>query len=584
MSPIKRPVPQGAIVSLSQSSHYWRKRAAEHTKKGQNRQAAALLRHALSLHPRDDRLRLEYAQCLQAMGCYESSNREAFDALCYNPQNPNGYAVISRNMAALGRNQTATDAYAHYVYLLGSAPEDALVDDNLEAVEELLDDGPMMRMARYNKLIDFAYQAMTQNDPESARGYLQKAATLYYHDDRLFTLSSSLALEEDDLHRALLDAKRAVKHTPYGMKAWCILAVAYHAAGDTLRAKLALLGAAKQCFYPSDLNMVCITACMIGTEGVALNILKSNIRKHPDSVSASFDTAVLLLRMGRLDEAEGYICHCLELDPRDIPSQCLRHLTKAWRHQPPDPETTMQVLFYPMVPMQELLRLNEDIGKALERDALGYVSALYESSELCDRFLYGFMVPNHEKTPDDVLDLCVALLSAEQAEVILRRVLLFEMGRISPKFLASSLLEKLKAKPPYAMYSLGRIARTDPDCEANLPVPLARLMTRLLNRVARQYASPALNTHTLSLLRRMTPQQLKIVIGDNDTPWIQAFAVHHRLSAPARTDTAKALSEMKNLPHLKHRVREAVLALCDLSIGGSKRWNFLISTDTLPTT
>ena len=171
MTNLHRPEASGQVVSFERPSHYWLRRARRHRKRGEHHQAAALLRRAVALEPGSGALRLEYAQSLRDMSCYEASIREAFGVLALEPTGFLPYGLIGRNMLSLGREQEAMDAFSHYLQQARTRPEAGLLweeGDETFVLGDLLEE-PRPGSARYEALLHIASIRLAQGDLERCR-------------------------------------------------------------------------------------------------------------------------------------------------------------------------------------------------------------------------------------------------------------------------------------------------------------------------------------------------------------------------------------------------------------------------------
>ena len=229
MSYLRKPASAGQVVPLRRSADFWMQRAKQYIHKGQPRKAALLLRHAVGLEPAAVDLRVAYAQALQALRCYEASNREAFHVLAQAPSEPDSYQLIGRNMLLLGREQEAIDAYANYLHILRQRPDALVYEEELYSIEDLLYAPQEIGYARYDALLAQASDRLAARQYDRALVRLRRAAAQRRRDERLHALYANayLALKQPD--RALLHARLAVREAPDSVQALCVLANALSA-------------------------------------------------------------------------------------------------------------------------------------------------------------------------------------------------------------------------------------------------------------------------------------------------------------------------------------------------------------------
>lgn len=553
---------QAQEFSLSMPSDYWLTRATRHKRRGDNRTAAALIRHALTLSPKDIDLRTEYALCLQALNCFESSNRECFDILARKPESLHCYSIIGHNMLALGRDQEAMDAYAHYLRLLKDAPDEAIVSEDSDDVEDMFDFAYRPRLKRYDCRMRLAARAMASGDRQKAGEQLDKAERLKYSDERIYTLRSILLSEEKQKKEALVCARKAASIAPRSVQALCALASAYHALGKQSSAYMALEKCVPLCEYAKEEQLVCFSAAELALMPVCLDMLRHNARLSPDRLPTLYNIAVALARMGKPDEAAGYIHRCRELDPEDLPTSYTFRLIEKMLDPERDSEALSkqisQLPFYPHLSPNETAECLSPLWRALDNDSGTFANTLIADSDVQRAFLYALSL--QKLGLERLLSTLVDASDPVEAQALLRKVLVSPLTTEVSKRVASSLLLSMGAKPPFVVWHEGRISQLALSQSKKDDTPALRT---LLIKMQRKWNSPQLLLCALWLIRAMSKDQRALVARDGMALWGQAIYAFTQLSTAAKRDPKQAIKEMKRLS-LKHRVRSAVLALGDL--------------------
>ncbi len=547
MKYIRRPVEQGQVVPLPRSAAYWSGRADQHLRRGNRRKAAALLRHAVSLSPENGDLRREYALLLQEMNCFEASTREAFAALTIDPERLfDCYGVIGHNLLLLGREQEALDAFSRYVKQARRIGADtAEWDDDLDQLETYYDQPDPDRRARYNTLVFVAARRVARGDAEGAKRALFSAERAHGRDERRYLVGAIAHQAAGAPEAALTSARRAVRARPQSPQALCVLAgllVEAHRRGP---AGSALLRAAALCREPRERAFVIGTAAELQYPAIALCALRAEQRDAPDRLPALYDQAVTLLRLGRLAEARACAWRCRELDPADVPAQCLsqraeRMAADALSAQAIASEAR-RLPYYPALCAEDrrarLQSLAEPLGQGLE----AFCQRLTEDESLYETFLYMLGEPDLHMGP--LLSIVADALPKEQAERMLRDVMVRPMREDETKFYAMRMLQKLGAPPPYLTWHAGRIAELDPRRARAAYTHALALIRRMSERERRALSDPCQG----AAMREAAQRHYRALRGE---PLGKASA--RVLLAQRRMDRLWPLSHEEENPHGDH--------------------------------
>lgn len=523
----------GHVYQLQRSTEYWLGRAARHRRQGNRRRAAALLRHALSLSPDDEDLRLEYARTLQEMECYEASNRAAFGALTLNPRQYACYGLIGRNMLALGYEQEAMDAFSRYLWAARRASGDiAEFDDDLDQLEATEEDRERMR-ARYEAQLNIAGRRLAAGDLPRAERALLRARPARDMDDRYDALRALLAQAKGDNKNALRHALRASRRNPASVRARCTLAGAYCLAGKRARGASTLLAAALICETQQEEQLFCYSAMSLGFPELALSQLRSSLKQSPDRLPAIYNASLMLLKLGREDDAEAYIHRCRDLDPTDVPVRCIARTVEQWRDLGLLPH---QVRF-----ASRALPLYPLLAPAQSNDCLAMLANALTSGleDFCDRlqedeFFYNLLLYELGDADHQLARLIPAIvknLPVDFAQQLLREVLVQHTPDDTAKRYAAAALMTIGAKPPFVVWHAGRIAEIDPSVENRHNSSFSRLMLlRRMVNIQRRAKDPRLMTHALHILQRMNRRERNSVVRDTVGVFRAALEQHYLLT------------------------------------------------------
>lgn len=555
----------GEIVGLERSAAYWVARAARHRRLGDRRRAAALLRHALALSPADGDLRLEYAKTLQEMECYEASNRAAFAALLQSPRRYTCYGLIGRNMLALGYEQEAMDAFSRYLLAVKHTGAEPEFDDDLDELERY-EDEPFGLRARHETQMDAAGRRLAAGDVPGARKALERARPARMLDDRFDSINALLRRAEGDAPGAVRSARRAVRRSPYSVRARCTLAGVYAQAGQHAAAASALLGAAARCQCAQDEQLVCYTAANLHMPQLALSVLRRSLKTSPDRLPALFNTGVAHLMLGRLDAAEPYFQRCRDLDPADVPARMKARTVQQWHELALSPRQVRLAArahpFYPLLSPAESNECLATLAKALGAGLGAFTDRLQADEPLYDLLLYELGTPEHQL--GKLLPPIAGRLPRPFAERLLREALVQPTPDEGVKRYAAAALLRMGAKPPFVVWHAGRIAEIDPQVQTRRSGSFSRTMlVRRMADLQRKTGDTRLMTHALRLLRLMGAHRRAYVVRDADGVFRAALRQHYLLTY-GLPDTPRNNGEPRRTAEERRRIRLAFHLLCRL--------------------
>lgn len=555
----------GEIIKLQRSSAYWVGRAARHRREGDRRRAAALLRHAVSLAPADSDLRTEYARTLQEMECYEASNRAAFGALTLDPRRYVCYGLIGRNMLALGYEQEAMDAFSRYLWAVKRAGGEAEFDEDLDTLEDHEAERNRMR-ARHEALLGIASRRLARGDLAGAERALRLARPARDVDERYDALRALLSQTRGDSRGAVRSALRACRKNPVSARARLTLAGALCEAGRRTLAASALLRAACLCRSPQDERLYCYSAASLGFPELALCVLRRALKQSPDRLPAMFNTSVILLKLGRLKDAEPFVHRCRDLDPADVPSRCAWRTLEQWRDLELTPAQVAAAAgplpFYPRLSPAQSNDCLAQLAQALGEGAEAFCDRLTEDENLYNLLLYELGDPEHQL--GRLIPVLAEHLPPETAERLLREVLVQPAPDEGVKRYAAAVLLSLGAKPPFVVWHAGRIAEIDPSVQMRRDANFSRAMLlRRLGDLQRLSGDTRLTTHALGLLHRMGVRRRSSIVRDTGKVFRAALEQHYLLTY-GLPDSQRLQRLLKYTADERRRVRTAFHALCKL--------------------
>ena len=546
---------------------YWLRRAEKSKQAGNLIRAAVLERHAARTDPAYEAASASYALTLRQLHCYEASNREAFAALAYDPSRFVLYGLIGQNMIALGRRQEAMDAFSMYLdgprdQLDALPPWDGAVLDREEAYYE----PPIRRRARLNGLLGMALRHMGRGDMPGARRALARARRKpfqgrYARREELTALYFELTGRPE---RALSFARRAMEMRPHDAQLAASAACLFARLGSREEASAALLRAALHAKSPAGELLVCLASEQLNAPQAAYGMLMRSLSRRADRYPTCYNLAVCLMKMGRPEEAFGYIHLCRELDPDDVPGEVLfnRMLALEGISGKALARETAQLSYYGAMSPRELEDCIAPVKRLLYEGPQALAQAMLADGKLWARVLYLFTLPM-EWVGGLLPALCAAMPDV-QAQRFLRETLLTGPADSQVKRVAAALLMAMGAPAPYAVWQDGRLGYVDPSRAAPKAAAFReRMLTRRIKRAARLMDDPAIQPWAMRQIHRMNAAQRRRVIADAARVWPLALCVQYRVQhglGPAyidirrmngaRADALKrALHTLRSLDH-----------------------------------
>jgi len=535
MSMLHSPAPQGQVIPLAKPPLYWLRLAKRHSKRGEHSQAAALLRHAISLDPASVDLRIEYARALRDMSCYEASIREAFQALTLERPGLAPYHVIGRNMLSLGRAQEALDAFSYCMDSRQELPAYTLHDgeeDLFIALEELMGQQAFRNAARLDALLHISSRRIANGNYPGAEQSLRRAARFDASDERLNALNAMLyeALEKHE--EALACALLSAAQNPRNIPSLCSLASIRIQLGQRELACAALMKAAAACRYAQDEQLFCCTALALGMPELSLMMLNHTKEKYPHRLPTLYNCAVTLLQLGRLDDALAYLHQCRDLDPEDLAVQSLFLKAVQWKSEGVSSsdlrQKTQLLVCYPYLAADAVQGFVIELGDAFSKGMDAFAARLLHDKRLYRLFLYCTSLPDLSLAPLLHPVACsIAQTSHAAAERLLRDVLVQNTPGGASKHHALLSLSSLEMQPPYVVWQDGRIFQVLPhgSCTPSASA-LQRHTARRIQTISTIIGDKRMIPYMLYVLSRMTRRERYAFAADRNHVWTSALLCH----------------------------------------------------------
>ena len=183
-------------------------------------------------------------------------------------------------------------------------------------------------------------------------------------------------------------------------------------------------------------------------------------------------------------------------------------------------------------------------------------------AKLRARFLYMLALPTD--WPAKLLPSVCAAMPPEDAQRLLRQVLLADPRGSLTKRVAMAMLVSMGAPAPYAVWQDGRLGYVDPT----QPPPQTasfyqRMITRCLNRAAALAQDGSFMPWALARVRRMSESGRFRLIADRRKVWPLALSIRYRCERglpPQRIDTMRLNAQdahaLKSALHMLRGLKE----------------------------
>ena len=425
--------------------------------------------------------------------------------------------LIGQNLMALGYLEEAADAFAH---ALDAGPESMAEHyaRQLDTLEALLPEPPACG-DRYRMLVQRAAENLSVGAWDAAKRMLLRASRIPRRDERCHALLSVYYKSLEQTGAAIREAVKACRVAPYSCRAYLALAELYGADSQPFKAHQTLLRAAAHALTAVDEHLLCQTAMTLGLYTAPL----ATLANAGGRVQTLYNTSVLLLMAGRMQEALRALDQCWALDPDDVPTRFLRRTAQALTALPPEQaaEHTGGLRLYPA--------LSDADSEACYRT---FMEAFTDGAEVfarrleADESLYRLTLYQAENPYTDIanqLEQGFPYLSENFKVRLLREILLLPAGGFAEKQLAIDTLTRGEPMP-FVLWHGGRLSFIRPQGGGETAGELR--IWDLLLRAGAADPEPALMTHALRLLRRMPPRLREKAATEQGEDFLAAVRMH----------------------------------------------------------
>ena len=176
---------------------------------------------------------------------------------------------------------------------------------------------------------------------------------------------------------------------------------------------------------------------------------------------------------------------------------------------------------------EELNRCLKPVTQAVREGPDALAAAMAADAKLRARFLYMLALPTD--WPAKLLPSVCAAMPPEEAQRLLRQVLLADPRTSLTKRVAMAMLASMGAPAPYAVWQDGRLGCVDPT----QPPPQTasfyqRMITRSLNRAAALAGDGGFVPWALARIRRMSENERFRLVADRRRVWPLALSIRYR--------------------------------------------------------
>ena len=490
-------------------------------------------RAALRAEPGSANAAERYVLSLRELGCYESSNREAFAALARNPAHWALYGLAGQNFVSLANNRAGYDALNLYLSQPGA---DFLPDwhERALALAQTMDElPPRRRKARHDGLITLATGLIRQGDFDGARRALQRAGKKPYQgpSHQREMAWALYHLRRGDGERCAQHVLRAIQIRPLHSQVHAGAVGMFQAMGQTALAQMELLNAVHLARTPADTLSALIACDRMNAPHVARGMLRRMLRHQPQRFALLYNLCVCELKLGRVKEAARHIHLAREIDPDDVSGEglFLRVMEQQEQSMQEVRTAAKNLSWYGMCTADELSDAVAPIVEKLAEGEEAFARALCEDRRIRLHLIHLLGMPLDWTA--GLLCSAAAYLPNDECEALMREVLLQHAtpSTAPVKRTAVAVLEHIGAEAPYLSLESGRLLRLDP-ARAQEPAPAFRERI-LAQRVRRAWQMSGGDRYfvlwAMEQLHRMTRAQKSRVIEDPARVWPMALLVRY---------------------------------------------------------
>ncbi len=548
-SPTRRT---GDIVPFNRPTAYWHRRAMDNRRSKRFAEAVELLRRAAGQEPDNIEIKMDLAETLSEMECFEQSSRLLYQLLSRDPNLAECYYGLACNDYGLQKNEEALDALFHYLRL---APEGPYADDARDMLEALSVDDYPSGSSRGELLIRRGLKAFQEDRPHKATEHLKRALRISRDLTRVRTMLSLSLLSEGKPKEAFRHAMVACAKDPQSVQARCSLCCALWMMGKPRAAAGLLQEAARWCDSPYEELLFCHTASQLDQRELLLKFLRERSQWTPFRVGTLHSLAVAYFNLGHLKKAKGLWARILQIDPDDMLADYCHDLCQRMLNGETD-NIGQTLSYHPILPREENQRRLQLIAAALAGGEEKLRERWRSDVTIKKMVRWAFTLPD-ERLQGALLGVLSAV-GPEGADVA-RELLTDDTLSEEVKRRAVLLLNRMGEPMPYVLTYRRRITQVQcaPRDEGGVPQWRAFMKTfiRELRNVKDIQAAMRFAARLFAALPRAMREE---AAGERALQWAKAFEVLFLRREGREEDAQRVLHE---LPISARRIERVIRRL-----------------------
>ena len=309
----------GQVVPFTISAGRMRRGAQEYRRRGQQVEAAELLRRAAEQE--DTPLGwLHLAEQLRHMGCWEQAAQLVYRLLARDDAPPAAWLELGRCLRRLGRTEAAIDSLEHY--LAEDSFSDA-ADDARELLDELEFFPEEPDPFRLPILIRRGVTAWQAGRCDLGERRLRRAIRLSASPARLYMTLGMLLMQEGRFPEACAALNAARRAGPDHEGYTAMLCMALDQCGRRRAARGLMRQYAPRCDTAEAENLFLQAARSMRADGEEERFLRGWLRKHPCRLTYLQAMAAVCWRKGEREQALALWQRMLRIDPENARARTL---------------------------------------------------------------------------------------------------------------------------------------------------------------------------------------------------------------------------------------------------------------------
>ena len=314
----------GQVVPFTISAGRMRRGAQEYRRRGQQVEAAELLRRAAEQE--DTPLGwLHLAEQLRHMGCWEQAAQLVYRLLARDDAPPAAWLELGRCLRRLGRTEAAIDSLEHY--LAEDSFSDA-ADDARELLDELEFFPEEPDPFRLPILIRRGVTAWQAGRCDLGERRLRRAIRLSASPARLYMTLGMLLMQEGRFPEACAALNAARRAGPDHEGYTAMLCMALDQCGRRRAARGLMRQYAPRCDTAEAENLFLQAARSMRADGEEERFLRGWLRKHPCRLTYLQAMAAVCWRKGEREQALALWQRMLRIDPENARARTLLALAE----------------------------------------------------------------------------------------------------------------------------------------------------------------------------------------------------------------------------------------------------------------